>query len=242
MFNLVIEKGVLDGEPHENPFPITTFRLADRLSRLHRDNFNVVQAEAAQGILQLGRCSDQDWECAVVHGNDVLDAEHAHGNGGLAWAHCVEVPDGQHGYVGLVQFADELHVAEGAGVTGMIDFEAVLKFEDEASGLAAIGSVLGARGVDGVGHGELDALGTGGTPLVHADGVLDTLGAEPASQFHDGNAGWICGLCNARGVANVVAVAVCDEHQIDLVDLLEILGAGGIVLRPGVDQDDLALW
>src|SRR5437667_11845590 len=86
----------------------------------------------------------------------MLDAEHAHGNRGLFGSHGVEVANRQHGQVRLVQFTDDLHVAEGTGIACMIDFEFVLKLDHKTSGITAIGSILGTGGMDSMSHREFD--------------------------------------------------------------------------------------
>src|SRR5204863_1238496 len=43
-----------------------------------------------------------------------------------------------------------------------------------------------------------------------------------------------------EGVPHVIVVGVGDEHRVEPVELLAALGAGGIVLHPGIDEHDLA--
>src|SRR5215212_2332183 len=74
---------------------------------------------------------------------------------------------------------DELHLAENGGVAGVVDLEAALELQDVPAGLAGVddGPVLfgDARGVDGVGRGDLDPADLGGAALLHRHHVLDTL-------------------------------------------------------------------
>ena len=86
-----------------------------------------------------------------------------------------EVPaDGQDGEVRPVQLADEGHVAEGLGVTGVIDAIAVLELDNEAGGLTQVQSCL-AAGIPVTGrmvrasHRDPQAGSLDGPALVHAD-------------------------------------------------------------------------
>jgi hypothetical protein len=74
---------------------------------------------------------------------------------------------------------DESHIAEDAGVAGVVELETALELHDVPAGLAAVddGTVLfgDARSVQGVDHGNLDAADLGGTALLHRHHVLDAL-------------------------------------------------------------------
>src|SRR5262249_7671776 len=68
--------------------------VLNRLSRLHLDHLDVPQAETLQCLAQCSGCTGEYGESTVVHGDDVIYAEHAYGNGSLSRSHGVEVADG----------------------------------------------------------------------------------------------------------------------------------------------------
>ena len=59
-----------------------------------------------------------------MHGDNVFYSEQSDGAGGLARAHSVEIADGEESDIGLVEFADEFHVAEDGGISCVINGEA----------------------------------------------------------------------------------------------------------------------
>ncbi len=180
-----------------------------------------------------------------MHGDDVLDLQELQGVGGLARAHGVVVADGQAGQVGLVELADDAHVAEDAGVARMVELEAVGEAHHVAHRVAAVEDaafVQDPATVVGVHHGDREALHLLGAALVHLRQVLDAFRGQPVGGLRD--ADHLAGLVLAgqgHRVADVVEVAVGDEHDVDLLEALQIVGAGGVALHPGVDEHGLAL-
>src|SRR5690348_16040057 len=94
----------------------------------------------------------------------------------------------------------------------------------------------------GMGHRDINALGTRCAALVYTNRVLHSLGAKPACQFHDSHARWIGGLCDTHSIGGVIRMSMADQHEIDLVDVFEIGRAGRVLLCPGIDQNNFALW
>src|SRR5260370_23540473 len=88
----------------------------------------------AQGFGRAG----EDRERSVVHGHDVLYAEEAYGVGGFARTHSIEIADGQTGHIRAIEFADELHVAENSGVTGVVQREAAGHANDLTGRVATV--------------------------------------------------------------------------------------------------------
>src|SRR5260370_12646645 len=93
-----------------------------------------------------------------------------------------------------------------------------------------------------MGQGDLDALHIHAAAFVDASGILYAFGLEPARQLDDGDHAWSGGFGDIDSIGSMIKVAVGDEHEIELVDLLEVIRAGGIALCPGVDQDSFASW
>ena len=67
-------------------------------------------------------------------GDAALDAEQLECDSGFLRAHRVVVADRQDGDVGLVDAADQLHVAEDARVAGEVDLRSVLERDDDPAG------------------------------------------------------------------------------------------------------------
>src|SRR4051794_17496182 len=98
--------------------------LRKSFSRLRMNDFN---AHLAHKFLQLLRSSGERGESAEMHGNDRLGTQQSARVGSLTRAHGVVVADGDHGDVRLVELANDVHVAEDVGVTGVVDLHVVLK-------------------------------------------------------------------------------------------------------------------
>jgi hypothetical protein len=111
------------------------------------------------------------------------DAEELERHGSLLRPHGVVIADWQHSEIGLVDPADELHVAEDAGVSGEVDLLAVLQLEDEAGRLSEVLEIVGARRVEGVREGDFHALLLDRAALVSAFGcvVRKALAGEPVA-------------------------------------------------------------
>src|SRR5260370_41483589 len=81
-----------------------------------------------------------------------------------------------------------------------------------------------------MGQGDLDALHIHAAAFVDASGILYAFGLEPARQLDDGDHAWSGGFGDIDSLGSVIKVAVGDEHDIQLVDLLEVIRAGGSAL------------
>ena len=77
-----------------------------------------------------------------MHGNDMVYAEHTHGNSSRFRVHRIVIADRQQGHIGLVEFADELHITEGAGVASVIELAAILKLDYEAAWLTNVYAIV----------------------------------------------------------------------------------------------------
>jgi len=73
-----------------------------------------------------------------MHGNDVFDSEKTYGMGGFARAHGEGVADGKACELRLVEFRNQLHIAEEAGVAGVVDSETTWQSDDITSRFATV--------------------------------------------------------------------------------------------------------
>ena len=176
-------------------------------------------------------------------GNDPRIPEHVDRDRGLARSHREVVADRQHRVVGLPEVADQLHVAEDAGVAGEVDRAAVLEPDHEPAGLAAVGAVRRARGVEGVHERVRDAVELVGPALVEPRQLADVraLRAKPALQLHlRDHLGSGEALRKLDCVADVVAVAVRDADDVDPFGVLLVVGRLRVAREERVDVDPLA--
>src|SRR5579871_4483887 len=213
----------------------------DGLPRLHSGNLDVLQSQLVHFLAQRLWGSGQHGEGAEVHGNDHLRLEEFDGIGRFARGHGEVIANGQQNGAGVIEFADQRHIAKYACVTGMVEDFAVFQFNYIASGDAAIDdgiAVVDAAAMVGVNHSYADAIDVLRAADVHAGAVFHALAAQPAAEFRDADDGGGFGLfADSDGISDVVEVAVCYEHQIHVVDLFLIFGARRIALHPGIDQD-----
>src|SRR6266446_1011185 len=72
-------------------------------------------------------------------------------------------------------------------------------------------------------------------------GIFYTLRCEPTRQFHNGNASWFGGGSNADGIADMVKMTMGDQHNVNMVDLFEVIRTSRVTLCPGIDQNNLPL-
>src|SRR5579859_3567564 len=135
-----------------------------------------------------GACEHR--EGCVVHWDDVFHAEEADGVSRLPRAHRENIADGENGEVGLVEFADELHVAENGGVAGVINSEAAGHSNDEACRFAGVNAdavVFDGIRMEGVGHGDVKIAYRLRAALAHGtDFFFETLLADVKTSFEDG--------------------------------------------------------
>jgi hypothetical protein len=171
-----------------------------------------------------------------------LRAEQLEGDSRLVCSHGEVVADRQDDEIGLVEARDQGHVPEDARVAGEVDPEAALEPEHDPARLAGVRSVRGARRVEGVRQRHLHAVDVDRAALVdRVPRVLgDTLAGEPASQLDLRDDGAGVPLRERDGVADVVAVAVREQDQVDALGLLLRLGAARVPREERVDVDALA--
>ena len=178
-----------------------------------------------------------------MHGNDDSRFQEIAGVGGLARAHREVIADGQHYDFGRVELADDPHIAEDVCVSGMIDLQAIVEFDDVAAGLAAVDylvAILNAAGVIGVHHGDFDVANLLRAAFVHHGGLPGAFFLQPAAHFGHADDLRIVLLDDFDGVADVVAVAVRDQQRIDSLYLFLGRRAHRVVHDPGIDNDGLA--
>src|SRR5215208_3917918 len=89
-------------------------------------------------LLELLGGTWQEREGPVVDRDDVLDAEEPGCVGSLERAHNDLVADGQECDVGVVELADQSHVAEDGCVAGVVELEAALELDNVAHRLAGV--------------------------------------------------------------------------------------------------------
>src|SRR5437899_1228765 len=89
----------------------------------------------------------------------------------------------------------------------------------------------------GVQHSDLHARHLRGAALVHAYDALYTFLLQPHAGFkYCYHAIRLCLSRNLESIANMVEVAVRDEHDVELGHLLEIVRAGRIAVYPRVNH------
>jgi hypothetical protein len=153
------------------------------------------------------------------------------------------VADRKQRAVGGVKIGDQFHVAENGGIAGVIDRESAGQADDVAAGFAAVNdliAVLNAAGVEGVRHRDFDLADRLRAAFVHAADICHALRFEPQGRLVNGDDLRLEPLAESDGVADVVEVAVGDEHHVEAVEFLERLGTRGIRVNPGIDDDDFA--
>src|SRR6266566_4479294 len=91
-----------------------------------------------------------------------------------------------------------------------------------------------------MGHRDLNALDFDRTAFVYAHCILNALCFEPSSQLHDSNDRRFSGLRDIDSVSDMIKVAVGGKHEVELVDLLEVIWAGRVAPCPGVDHNSFA--
>jgi len=77
-------------------------------------------------------------------------------------------------------------------------------------------------------------------PVFMAGDLLKALLLEPERQLVRRDEMRACRSCNRYGILRVVAVAMCDQHEVEGAHVLRGRGTGGVVLDPGIDEDALS--
>ena len=168
-----------------------------------------------------------------MHGHGGRALQKAAGHGGLPAVHGVVSARGQQGDVDAEELAPEGHVAEDAGVAGVVGRQAVGQLDDVAAGAGRFARV------EGLGHGDGGALAGDGAADVESAAYdllgRNALGLQLAGSAHDGAEAGAGAFADFDGAANVVAVIVRDKHQVDAV-LDGCLLHGGVG-KEGIDEN-----
>src|SRR4051794_25120311 len=213
------------------------------LSHRHRlSGLEVLDLHARRELLQLLRRAGEKPERSPVRGDAALDADQLECDGCLARAHRVVIADREDGDVRLVDAADQLHVAEHAGVAREVEHGAVLGGDDDAARLSCVRAVRRRARVECIDEGELDAVDIDGAALVEADalGVVDALPAEPAGELDLCEDGRTVLLRDRDGVADVVAVPVRQRDHVRAFRRLLAFRAFRVPVQERIDVDALA--
>src|SRR6476620_4961153 len=89
-----------------------------------------VDAKRVDQLLETLRRAGQDREGAVVHRDDLADAEHLAGTRRRVGAHRVVIADREERDLGRVELGDQPHVAEERGVAGEVHAPTGLERDD----------------------------------------------------------------------------------------------------------------
>ena len=187
----------------------------------------------------------EDWEGSEVHGHDDVEVQQfVAGQRGGFGVHGVVAANGDQADVGLMQALDQGHVGEYVGVAGVVD-RPLPAPDDEARAHAHIDAfaVLHVPGaVNGVDHGEGEAVGLHGAADVHADAVGEALIAEPRGDLVNAGDLRAMFLPNVQRITDVIAMPVGDQDVIDLADdLSHIFRTGRISREEGIDKNRFSL-
>ncbi len=90
-------------------------------------------------------------------------------------------------------------------------------------------------------HRDFDLLHLYDATDIHGEDMLHALRGEPLAQFGNGNHCRCMLLRNFNQITDMVVVAVRGKQQMNLLNVFVLVRAGGIVVRPGVNQKNLAL-
>src|SRR5581483_11301581 len=155
-----------------------------------------------------------------------------------------DLADGEQGEVRLVEFGDELHVAEKGGVAGVIEREAAGKAKNQAGGFAGVDAhavVVNGIGMEGVGQGDFEGTDFLRAALAHGARFLgEALAFDPQAGLVDGDDRGPVLLGECEQVAEMIGMAMGEEDGVETRDVLGRSGTDGIGHDPGVDERDFA--
>ena len=193
--------------------------------------------------LECRRRSGQQRKRPPVHRHDLSGTNQLGGARRCFRIHRKAIADGQEGNLGSIALANEAHVAEQAGVAGVIQRALIFEADHVARRFPHVHhlSLLDeSAAVTSVGHRHTKACDRQRATLVHRRDVLQPLAAGPVAELErrdDRRSGF---SSHRHEVFHVIDVAMRDEDQIDLPRFLEPVGAGRIVLQPRVEQQALS--
>ena len=117
-----------------------------------------------------------------MHGNHGFGLEQTAGVGRFKRTHGENITYGQHGQIRLVQLLNDGHIAEYIGITGMVNFQAILKVENKTARLTAIQRLLiifNGAGVIGADHGDFNVPNLLCAAFVHGSNMFGAFFIDP---------------------------------------------------------------
>jgi hypothetical protein len=199
----------------------------------------------ARRLAQLVGRARQQREGAPVHRDHALDAQQLNRIRRLARSHREHIANRQHRHIGLIQLADDAHIAEYAGVARVIERQPVLQAHHIARRLARVDhlpALLQTAAVEGIHHRDGDAVNRHAAAFIHRLHLLHPVPTEVQIHLVDARNRRLIGLRNRHGVRAVVGVPVRDQHNVHAWQSLGVFGAGRVALHPRVNQNPLAAW
>jgi hypothetical protein len=194
-------------------------------------------------LLELFDRSREDGEGAEVARHAALGADQLECDGCFARSHGVVIADRDDRDVGFVDAADQLHVAEHAGVSGEIERRAVGGLQHDSRRLAGVGAVRRGARMERVRQRDLHAIDVDRAALVRSVHIRfgNTLLPEPAAELDERDDLAVVLFREADGVSDVVAVPMRERDDVDALRRLLALGALRIPVQERVDVDALAV-
>ena len=198
------------------------------LGRLSRLQFQHLRRPFTSFFSVRGRAGQQR-KRAPVHRHHLPHAEHLAGLRRLRRVHREAIANRQERDVGLVHLADQPHVAEEAGVAGVVERQAVLEPDDEARRLRPC-RPSGRRRSSRCCDARRSSSRAGRAMLLRAALVHRRrrsgcpCGRASRTARRSPTTGALVSRAHGNEVVDVIEVAVRDEDQIDLRRLLHRLG------------------
>src|SRR5438132_11322537 len=115
----------------------------------------------------------------------MLHTKQAHSDSRLSGPHCVEVTNRQQSYIRLVEFTDDLHIAESTRVAGMIELAPIFKLNHIPAGMTGIRAIFNTGRMDSMRHRDPDPFDVYRAALMYAYHLLNALRSNPACQLHN---------------------------------------------------------
>jgi hypothetical protein len=160
-------------------------------------------------------------EGVVVHRDDGRGADELAGADRVAAVHRVVAADRHQEDVDVAAFGDQLHVAEQAGVAGVVDGR-LADLDHQPGGRPDRDPVRGRVGVPGGDEGDVAPVVLDGASQVRVLDRLDPLFAKPVRELDQGDRLGAGPFEHRDRVGDVVGVAVADRD----VGRLDLLGGG----------------
>src|SRR5260370_24567811 len=105
----------------------------------------------------------------------MLHTKQAHSDSRLSGPHCVEVTNRQQSYIRLVEFTDDLHIAESTRVAGMIELAPIFKLNHIPAGITAIRAIFNTGPLDSMHHRDPKPLDVYPASVIDAYRLLNAL-------------------------------------------------------------------